>query len=308
MSTKAAVTADMNTRDRVTALERFADKVVVRNDIPLYLGSDGNVGMTYSSARDVLTIEPEGSGLESYGQGHTERIYLDSNFNKLPQLVGVASPPAADTYNTATMLAALQASQDFQVLGTNAVSADVTLNAGGGCTLSTHGAAADSTILLPHLTAGFSSWTKVTWGTDQSVRYEATIRTDLTAASVTNTVIWCGLKLTNTPTIATDDDQIYVLYDSSVDTNFRAIFSIANVDNNTTSSTVTIAQSTKYHIVIAIDSSRIGRVWINGTLICTTTALTTAVNFIPYIGVKHLTTAASSTLRVLRTSISRNAA
>ncbi len=219
----------------------------------------------------------------------------------LPQLNAVASPPAADTYNTASMLAAIKADREFEVLGTNAASADATIYVEGGVKLATHGADGDSTILVPHLTAGLSRWTGVTWGTDKETEWEATI---LLGTNITNFIAWAGLKLTNTPTTATDDDQVFFRLDDTVNSGkWQAIASIANVDVATDSG-IAPAVSTEYHLRITIDSTRVARMYINGTLVYTSGALT-STNLIPYVGVKANGAAAAKFIVVRGQAISR---
>jgi hypothetical protein len=223
----------------------------------------------------------------------------------LPQLSAVTQAPAANTYTTAALLANLAADHFFEILGTNATSSDVTYNAEGGIDLGSHGASSDSTILLPHLASNQSPWTIYTWGTDQQTAWEAHIATGASIASLT---LWAGLKLTNTPTQATDNDQVFFRFAASTDTNWQAMYSIANVDTAVDSG-VAVAASTEYHLKVAIDDSRVARFWVaSGTnapvLAATSTALTDATDFIPYIGVQA-NTAAVKHLRVLGQSISR---
>jgi hypothetical protein len=193
------------------------------------------------------------------------------------------------------------ADPDFEVLGTNATSACVAYYAEGGITLTTTTASGDQVILVPHLDANQSAWQQVTWGTDKQTAWECTVTTP---ATITSMIIWAGLKLTNTSVVATDDNQAFLRYEAGVNGGeWQAITSIANVDT-TTDSNVLVQASTRYTLRIVIDASRIARLYINGVLIVTTTALTDAMDFIPYIGVQTATTAARS-LHLHRQAISR---
>lgn len=196
---------------------------------------------------------------------------------------------------------AIAFNQDFEVLGTNAVSADVTAYAEGGITVASHGAATDSTIILPHLDTAQSLWTGVTWGTDQQTQWGCWIRT---AASITNCTFWAGLKLTNTPVVATDNDQVFFRYQNGTNTNWQCISSVGNTDT-TTDSGVALAVNTNYRLWITIDSSRVARFFIDGALVHTTGALTDATDFKPYIGVLSATDATAKTLYLRDTFISR---
>ena len=195
------------------------------------------------------------------------------------------------------------ADPDFEVLGTNASSDDVTFNAEGGITFTTDGADGDGVILLPHLDANQTAWTQVTWGTDQETRWTCRIKT---GAAITNSIIWAGLKLTNTDVVATDANQAFFRYENGINSGkWQAVSSIANTDTSTDSG-VTVALSTEYHLEIDIDSNRIAKFYINGTLVATTTALTTAIDLIPYIGVEADGAAAAKAIDVYGQAIGRD--
>ena len=195
------------------------------------------------------------------------------------------------------------ADPDFEVLGTNASSDDVTFYAEGGIQLQTDGAASDSVVLLPHLDADQSAWTQVTWGTDQKTRWECRVKT---GSGIGGTILWAGLKLTLTYATATDDDQVFFRYENGVDSgNWQAVSSIGGTDDAADTG-VTVAASTDYHLVIDIDADRIARFYINGVLVKTTTALTDAVDLIPYIGVRANAVAEAKSIIVRGQAIERD--
>lgn len=192
------------------------------------------------------------------------------------------------------------ADPDFEILGTNAVSTCSAYSTGGGITLTTTTGSGDQVILVPHLDASQSAWGQTYWPTGKSLVWEALIET---GSAITSEIIWAGLKLTNTSVVATDDDQVFVRYEAGVNSGkFQIIDSIGGVDV-TTDSGITVAVSTRYHIRIVVSSARVAKVYINGSLVRTTTALT-STNLIPYVGIQTATTAAKS-MRVLSQSISR---
>ena len=206
----------------------------------------------------------------------------------------------ADIQNAAEAVRMI-ADPDFELLGTNAVTADAAYYVEGGITIGSHGADLDSTILLPHLDANQTPWSVVTWGTDKETVWEC----DITTGTITTAVIWAGLKLTNTPTIATDDNQVFFRYENGVSSGVWVVASsIANVDTSTVT-TVTVAASTRYHLRIAIDSARRATCYINGVVVFTSAALTDAVDLIPYIGVKASGVAAVRSIVVHGQAISR---
>lgn len=194
----------------------------------------------------------------------------------------------ADIQNAAES-ARMVADPDFEILGTNGTSALSTFSVEGGIKLTTAGASADQMILVPHLDTNQSTWTQTTWGTDQQTEWEAHIKT---GSAITSTTIWAGLKLTNTSTTATDDDQAFFRYAAGTNSGkWQAINSIGGTDVATNSG-VTVVLSTEYHLKITIDASRIARFYIDGLLVDTSAALTDATDLIPYIGVQADTAAA----------------
>ena len=193
------------------------------------------------------------------------------------------------------------ADPDFEVLGTNASSDDVTFNAEGGVVIETDGADNDQVIILPHLDANQSAWAQVTWGTDQETVWECYIAT---AAAIATMTIYAGLKLTNTSVTATDDDQVFFRYAAAtISGRWQAISSAAGVDDAHDTG-VTVAVSTAYRLRIAIDASRVARFYINNELVETSGVLVTAKDLIPYIGI-HANSAAAKKITVYGQNISR---
>lgn len=194
------------------------------------------------------------------------------------------------------------ADPDFEILGTNATSGSSSFNTSGGIKLTTAGADNDQAILVPHLDVAQSAWNVVLWPTSKSLIWEADILTD---ASVTAMIFWLGLKLTNTPVIATDNDQVFVRYqDTQNSAKFQVVSSIGGVDTTTNTTGSAVATATAYRVRIAINSSRVAKVYIDGTLVLTTTALT-SVDLIPYIGVQASGAAAAKSITIRRQMISR---
>ena len=192
---------------------------------------------------------------------------------------------------------------DFQLLGTNAVSTDVTYNPEGGIIMETVGADGDEDILCPHLDANQSAWAQTTWGTDQNVRWECRIRT---GANITNCIIWAGLKLTNTEVTITDANQAFFRYeDDNNNGEWEAISSVGGADDEHDTGVV-VAVDTDYHLVIDIQSDRTAKFYINGTLVETSAALADAIDLIPYIGVAADGAAAAKSLIVRSQSIIRD--
>lgn len=288
------VTTDMAQRP-ATSFQRFETYVGHRDDKYMTFGTDGDVAMRFDATRNCFVIDGQGNGLDLRGDNMApDRYTLHHNFGG--KLVTI----------NASML--FSTDQDFEVLGTSADATEITNDPEGGIILTTEGAANDQTIVLPYLGAG-SPWKTVTWGTDQQTRYEAVIKT---GASVATMKIWVGLKLTNTNVIATDNDQAFFLYDTAAGasaTLWHWVYSIGGTDTDTAVSSAlvaAVATTTVYHLLVDIDSSRIARFYINGLLVGTSTALTTATDLIPYVGVMD-TAGAAKNITLLKAAISRKA-
>jgi hypothetical protein len=232
------------------------------------------------------------------------RYDLVEKFQKRPALNAVIA--LDENSNAAAHAAAQIANKDFEVLGTNMTTALVTFADGGGITLTTAGADDDQGILLAHLDTNQTSWASTKWNTADECIFETVIET---GASIASYQIWAGLKLTNTGTIATDNDQCFFTFNvenTTSATQFVCVTSRSGTDTETASG-VTVAAATSYHLKIVIDSARVPRFYINGVLAVTAAALTDDVDLKPYIGVQALTGAAKAVIvRGLRCSKTLN--
>ena len=92
-----------------------------------------------------------------------DRYHLEEYFAQKPGING-------DLANTAEGTR-VPANRNFEVLGTNADSGDVTFSTTiAGIQLQTDGADNDSIIILPHLDAGQTAWSGVKWGTENQTQ------------------------------------------------------------------------------------------------------------------------------------------
>ena len=120
------------------------------------------------------------------------RYYLEEFFERTPGL-------NADIQNTSEAVRMI-VNTNFEVLGTNASSDDVSFSSTeGGIELQTDGADNDQVIILPHLDTSQTAWTGIKWGTKNQVEWECAIRTGISNDSIANTSFWAGLKLTEVP-------------------------------------------------------------------------------------------------------------
>lgn len=225
-----------------------------------------------------------------------DRYELTEYFAKKPGInADMTIDPDAD--DAAALVAFVIANRDFEILGTGATTDDVTFGTDhAGLLFTTDSSASQEVIIAPHLNTGQTAWTNIKWGTENEVIWEAVIRT---GASVASIVIWAGLKLTNTATVATDADQAFFRFDAGV-ASWECTYSIADTDTETASG-VTVAVNTTYYLRIEIDSDRIPHFFIDDKEVAKGTAMTNDVDLIPYIGVQGN----AKTLHVIKTKISR---
>ena len=289
--------------------------------------SENNVQLISKTASTgVVHDRTQGFGLKD-----ARRYYLYESFAKKPGLnaVSIIDPDA----DSASALAAyVIANRDFETLGTNMTTALTTFpGTSAGIKMTTAGADQDQAILLPHLDANMSAWSKVLWGTENSVEWECSIM----LPALDNQKVWAGLKLTNDQLVATDDDQIFFKFQSDATNseafttfaNWHLVHSIGGTDY-ISKLPIAVAANTPYHLKIAIDSDRKATCFVNGiqynitstagstggtavtavqpgTAATKSAALTNDVDLIPYIGIEA-GAAAAEAIDVHWTSISRH--
>ena len=183
----------------------------------------------------------------------------------------------------------------------------------GGVKATTAGADQDQAILTPHLDTAATAWAGCLWGTENETHWETSIQ----LPAIDNQNVWAGLKLTNAPELATDDDQAYFQFLTDADnsgqafTDFTKLHFIHSVGGTDYISQlpITVAANTIYHLKIEIDSDRKAAIFVNGVQynVATTAgstggtavtavqpgvqaaksnALTDDVDFIPYNGIE----------------------
>lgn len=179
----------------------------------------------------------------------------------------------------------------FEITGTNGASALCTRDTTGGITLTTATTGNDQMILGPHTETNLSPWKSTAWLTNTSVEWETVLKT---GADIVNSIIWAGLKLTSTPTVATDDDQIFFRYETTVNGNQWQLVSSRGGTDTTTNTTVAVANSTAVHLRISIQDDLTAKCYINGTLVNTAAALVTNKSLIPFIGIQTKDAAAAA--------------
>jgi hypothetical protein len=266
----------------------FSGPVRSKKDFKLYtetastgLDSDRTLGTTAKDAR---------------------RFYLDEWFLQRPGLNA-----NIDQVSTVEVQRALN--RNWEALGTNVTTALVTFaTTSAGILATTAGADEDQAIITPHLDTAATAWAGCKWGTENEVHWE----TSIMLPAIDNQNVWAGLKLTNAPELATDDDQAYFNFLTDADnsgqsfddfTKLHFIYSVGGTDYISVLP-ITVAANTPYHLKMEIDSDRKIAIFVNGiqynvtstsgstggTAVTTGTtkssALTNDVDLIPYNGIE----------------------
>lgn len=225
-----------------------------------------------------------------------DRYELVEYFYKKPGInADMTIDPDAD--DATALVAYVIANRDFEILGSNASTDDVTFSSTHAGLLLTVDTAGDKdVIILPHLNTGQTAWTNIKWGTENQVIWEAVIRT---GAAIASTIIWAGLKTANDHVVGIDNDECFFRYDDS-EAKWSCHYAIDNSDTEVVSN-VTVAINTTYYLRIEIDADRIATYYINDKAVAQSTALKNNIDFIPYIGVNGN----NVTLHVIKQKISR---
>jgi len=241
--------------------------------------------MSQPQLLDTKTMDSMRTIVEQTDETPDSRYILEEYFEKKPAINGdMVIDPDADS--DSALAAFVIANRSFEVLGTNAVTASVAWDStNAGLLLSTAGADDDQVIIAPHLDTNQSAWQVIKWGTENQTEWTAAIKI---GAAITTEAIWAGLKLTNTPVIATDADQVYFRYNTDDEyTTWHVISSINGTDTDTTTA-VTVAVDTPYKFQIKIGADRTAKCYINDVLVYTTAALKNDIDLIPYVGLMSL--------------------
>ena len=230
------------------------------------------------------------------------RFYLDEWFLQRPGL-------NADIDQVSTVEVQRALNRNWEALGTNMTTALATFaTTSAGILATTAGADQDQAILTPHLDTAATAWAGCKWGTENEVHWE----TSIMLPAIDNQNVWAGIKLTNAPELATDDDQAFFNFLTDADNSGQAftdftklhfVYSVGGTDY-ISQLPITVAANTLYHLKMEIDSDRKIAIFVNGiqynvtstsgstggTAVTTGTtksaALTNDVDLIPYNGIE----------------------
>ena len=190
------------------------------------------------------------------------RFYLNEWFKQRPGLN--ANIDQAYTVEVARAL-----NVDWEALGTNMTTALATFaTTSAGILATTAGADQDQAILTPHLDTAATAWAGCLWGTENEVHWE----TSIMLPAIDNQNVWAGIKLTNAPELATDDDQAFFNFLTDADNSGQAftdftklhfVYSVGGTDY-ISQLPITVAANTIYHLKMEIDSDRKAAIFVNG--------------------------------------------
>lgn len=231
-----------------------------------------------------------------------ERAVFTEEFKQAAKLKAVLDTFTASVA-AAELVAFASANKDFSVLGTNMTSALSTQDTGGGNLLTTAGADADSAILLPQLSTIQTSWSTMPWKTSRRVHWHCLVTPR--SATIAASTIWAGLKKTNTPVIATDDDQAFFRFNDVVGANWGFQSSVAGTDATIVDTGVVVVKDQTYLLSLIVDENRVCKAYIDGVLVATTGILTD-LTLIPYVGVLAAGAAAAKAVTVRKLCMSQD--
>ena len=258
-----------------------------------------------------------------YGGHDPNRYYLHEYFEKVPSLNADIEKKTLEDDGVTTLFANLnKANKSFEIIVSS--SGTCGFNTTSGISLTTNNTDTSSVIVLPHLDALQTAWKEIFWNTASQVHWSCAVSID----NNSNVIFWAGLKLTNTKTLATDDDQAYFTFDPPGKSgndftntgNLHFVYSVGGTDYITDLGIV-VAINTIYKLRIEIDSNRQIQVYVNDVLygLATTSddtgttalnslvkslALTDNINLKPYVGVET-GEAAAKTLNLCYEHISK---
>lgn len=251
-----------------------------------------------------------------------DRWYHYENFSGRPiiesdlDLTFSAANQAAQRIYTA-------ANKVWKVSGTNMTSALSTFDPGGGIKLTTAGADNDQALLSPATVASAATYVSAiggSSGTSTPTSPFLSTKAPLMHAiielpSVAAVRLVAGFKLTTTPTLATDNDQAFIGFDTAhatIPAKFRVCGSVGGTDYdyeakaNSTQALTDVAADTRYVLTVGVlPTSRVPFFALNGQPVGPSIpALTDACGFFPVIGFQALTGSAK-TIKIRSVLLSR---
>lgn len=180
----------------------------------------------------------------------------------------------------------------FEVVGTNADAAGIEQLAIDGFRVETAGSSGDQQI-LQGVAWPESAFGGGIWSSARGLVFYCNVMAGPDAADVQNSILWAGLKLTNTSVIATDADQAFFrIANGTTASTWKCVTSVGGVDE-TFDTGITIVAATAYELCVAIDfDTREPNYYINGRHVHTGDPLTSLATLLWVIGVQTSASAA----------------
>lgn len=219
------------------------------------------------------------------------RKFHDERFNQLPLLGTSIDPSTAADPSQAEIDAIFQANRDYQIAGTGAAATDAAYaTSGGGIVLTAAGSQNDETMLISRNNPASASWLSNGLKPNLAGAFLAEV---VLPSTITDILVALGVKLTATSTQATDDDSLYIAFDTgSGSANFRTIRSVGGTDSDPVDTGVAATASTTYRLLVIFDASGNGEVYLGlpGRMvrIASGLSMTAAAALLPVAGVKTL--------------------
>tara|TARA_R110002110_G_scaffold371510_1_gene581505 strand:- start:422 stop:1321 length:900 start_codon:yes stop_codon:yes gene_type:complete len=201
-----------------------------------------------------------------------DRIYVEEFFEQKPA-INADLDSGGTTTTAAELVKVLIANKNFEVLGVNHSTDDVTHDAVTGMIkMETDGSDQDALSLWPHQDTNQTKWAVAgMWGSENQVECEIQLRT---GTAITAQTIYAGLKLTddsgNNHAYATDSDQVCFWFSTddtegafTTNANLHCIVSSAGTDYISDLG-IALAADTNYRLGITIDSDRKPSAWVDG--------------------------------------------
>lgn len=253
-----------------------------------------------------------GGALGSSVVNSMSRVRYVSTFDDgKPSLVGVIDfdPGAAGVnWTQAALRAYTAASKTWILSGTNAATANATLSARGGLTLTTAGASGDEMIVSPLIinSVRMTPLGRADWTPEYQPNFSAVVRVPDT---ITSLRIIAGFKLTasaerqESASGVTDNDYALFVFDTGhavSATLWHVATGVAGTDLNTPADTrgsrkATLRAGDRVALTVKLDNNRVPYFYIDGELVGVGPEMATALALKPVFAVVALTAAARET-------------
>jgi hypothetical protein len=187
----------------------------------------------------------------------------------------------------------------FEGLGSSTLT--VAYATDGGALFSTDATDGEGIFIVPQLGGTFAPWETVTWGTDDEIEWECTLK----VGDIDSSIAWVGLKLTDTDVVATDADQAFFRTEDDVSSaSWVAQCSVNDSDLSHVSDNIVIDNEI-VRFGVKFDKDEVCHMYINGREVFSRSFKGNTVDLKPYIGIEADGAADAVTATVYGQKISR---